>query len=142
MFNIDEMAEEVKDFYRWMDTPYPVSNADFVKFVVHAIKRLFVDRNCPNEFDRTAYTTDEDDVLYYNYDFNIIQEEYIFILSKLELMRMIMSDMSGDKAMSYTTNALSVTGAKEGYKSIQQEIEDLERDRLIVFHKMMVNESD
>jgi len=142
MFSIDEMAEEVKDFFRWMDTPYPVSNADYVKFVVHAIKRLFVDRNRPNEFDRTAYTTDEDDVLYYNYNFNIIQEEYIFILSKLEFLRMIMSDMSGDKAMNYETDALSVTGAKEGYKSIQQQIDELEHDRLVVFHKMMVNESD
>jgi hypothetical protein len=142
MFNIDEMADEVKDFYRWQDTPYPVSKSDYIKFVVNAIKKLFVDRNRPNEYNRSAYTTDEDDVVYYDGDFDIIQEEYIFILCKLQLMRMIMSDLSGDKAMSYTTNALSVTGAKEGYKSVQQEIDDLERERLIVFHKMMVNESD
>lgn len=142
MFNIDEMADEVRDFYRWQDTPYPISKADYVKFVVQAIKKMFVDRNRPGEYDRTAYITDEDDNVYYNADFDIIQENYILILSKLHLMRMIMSDMAGDKAMSYTTDALSVTGAKEGYKSVQQEIEDLERERLIVFHKMMVNESD
>ena len=109
---------------------------------MNAIKKLFVDRNRPGEYDRTAYITDEDNNVYYDADFDIIQEEYILILSKLRLMRMIMTDMSGDKAMSYTTDAISVTGAKEGYKSVQQEIDDLERERLIVFHKMMVNESD
>ena len=142
MLNIDEMADELKDYYKWQETPYPISKADYIRFVVNAIKKLFVDRNRPGEYDRTAYITDEDNNVYYDADFDIIQEEYILILSKLRLMRMIMTDMSGDKAMSYTTDAISVTGAKEGYKSVQQEIDDLERERLIVFHKMMVNESD
>jgi lipopolysaccharide export system permease protein len=51
-----------------------------------------------------------------------------------------MADVSGDGAVSYTTNALSVTGAKEAYKSVQQEIDDLEHERRIVFHKIMANE--
>ena len=142
MLNIDEMADELKDYYKWQETPYPISKADYIRFVVNAIKKLFVDRNRPGEYDRTAYITDVDNNVYYDADFDIVQEEYILILSKLRLMRMIMTDMSGDKAMSYTTDAISVTGAKEGYKSVQQEIDDLERERLIVFHKMMVNESD
>ena len=140
MFAIDEMADELKSFYK-SHTAMPLCKKDYIKFVVNAIKKMFVDRNRPNEYDRSLYTTDEDGNVFYDADFDIVQENYIFIISKLSFLRMVMTDVSGDSAVSYTTDAMSVTGAKEAYKSVQQEIDDLERERLIVFHKMMANES-
>ena len=140
MFNITEMADELEDFYRGQSTPMPVRKEDYIKFVVRSIVRLYVDRNEPGEYDRTAYTTDEDGTLYYDVDLDIVKQEYIFILSKIRFMQMIQNDVSGDGAVSYTTNALSVTGAKEGYKSVKQILDDLELDRVRVFHKMMANE--
>ena len=140
MFNIDEMAEAVKDENAWRSTPYPVTTKDYIKIVVWAIRKFFVDINHPDEYDRTLYITSEDNVLYYDQAFNVIQEEYIFILCKMKFLNFILSDLSGDGAVSYTTDALSVTGAKEGYKSIQQELETLEQERIRVFHKMMAHE--
>ena len=140
MFNIEEMAEAVQKENAWRSTPYPVSKEDYIKTIVQAIKKFFVDVNHPEGFDRTLYTTDEDNVLYYDYDFDIVQEEYIYILCKMKFLNLVLSDLSGDGAISYTTNALSVTGAKEGYKSIQQELDTLEKERIRVFHKIMARD--
>ena len=122
------------------DTPYPMYDKDYIKIVVKAIKRLYVDINHPEQYDRTLFITDEDDILYYDHDFDIVQEEYIFILSRKSFIEVILGEFSGSGAVSYTTDALSVTGAKEGYKSLQQELDDLERDRIRVFHKMMARD--
>lgn len=140
MYNITEAAEELASYYASQDTPLPMYKEDYVKFIVHSIKKLYVDRNHPEEYNRSLFTTDEDENVCYDYDFDLVQEDYIFILAKLEYKRKIFADVSGDSAVSYTTDALSVTGAKEAYKSVQQEIDALERERLIVFHKMMVRE--
>ena len=121
MYNIDESAEELKLINAWRSIPYPMHEKDYVKIIVQSIKKLFVDVNHPDEYDRTLFITDDNDVLYYEYDFDILQE---------------------DGAISYTTDALSVTGAKEGYKSIQQELDTLERERIRVFHKMMARDTN
>lgn len=140
MFDIEEMATELQEETAWQSTPYPVLESDYIKYVVQAIKKFYVDVNHPDEYDRTLYITDEHDHIFYNHDFNIVEEEYIFILCKLNFFRKVYSDFSGDGAISYTTDALSVTGAKEGYKSIQQTINDLEMERIRVFHKIMAHE--
>lgn len=142
MYNIVETAQEVQQYYASQEPPLPVFKEDYVKFVIRAIKKYYVDRNHPEEYDASLFIYNENDEICYDYNFNILQEEYIFILAKLFFKRYEMADVTGDGAVSYTTNALSVTGAKEAYKSIQQEIDDLERERIRVFHKLMAHESD
>ena len=136
------MAEELQKSLDWQSTPTPFYPEDFVKLVVQAIRKFYVDVNHPGEYDRTLFTTDESEQVLYEHDFDIVQEDYIFILAKLAFKRMIFTDVAGDGAVSYTTDALSVTGAKEAYKSIQQEIEDLELERIRVFHKMMARDTN
>lgn len=140
MYDITDVAAELQEETAWQSTPLPVYKEDYIKIVVQAIKKFYVDVNHPGEYDRTLFITNEYDHVCYDYDFNILQEEYIFILCKLIFKRKIYTDLAGDGAVSYTTDALSVTGAKEGYKSIQQEIDDLELERIRVFHKMMAHE--
>ena len=140
MYDITDVAAELQEETAWQSTPLPVYKEDYIKIVVQAIKKFYVDVNHPGEYDRTLFIINEYDHVCYDYDFNILQEEYIFILCKLIFKRKIYTDLAGDGAVSYTTDALSVTGAKEGYKSIQQEIDDLELERIRVFHKMMAHE--
>lgn len=142
MFDIEQMAEDLQQETSWQSTPLPVYKEDYIKIVVQAIKKFYVDVNHPNEYDRTLYITDEDNRIVYDHDFDVVQEEYIYILCKLAFKRKIYTDVAGDGAVSYTTDALSVTGAKEGYKSIQQEISDLEYERIRVFHKMMARDTN
>lgn len=140
MFDIEEMAADLEDRTAWANKPYPVTMQDYIKIIVQAIKKFFVDVNHPEGYDRTLYTTNEQNVLVYEYNFNILEEEYIFILAQMNFLGKILSEVSGDGAISYTTNALSVTGAKEGYKSIQQQLDTLEQERIRVFHKIMAHE--
>lgn len=140
MYNITEAAEELAAFYPPLSAPVYFEGNIYVKSIVQAIKKFYVDINHPDEFDRTLFTTDTNEILYYDHDFSIVEEEYIFILAKIRYKRISLSEVTGDKAISYTTDALSVTGAKEAYKSIQQEIDDLEQERRIVFHKLMAHE--
>ena len=140
MFDVGAMAADLQAEVAWQSTPTPVYKEDYILMVMQAIKKFYVDVNHPDAYNRTLFITDENDRVYYDYDFDIVQEEYIFILCKLLFKRRIYTDLAGDSAISYTTDALSVTGAKEGYKSVQQEIEDLEHERIRVFHKMMANE--
>ena len=141
MYNIEETAEDLRSVNAWRSIPYPVYDKDYIKIVVHSIKKLFVDINHPDEYDRTLFITDEENVLCYDYNFNILQEEYIFIISKMSFINLLLGEQSGDGAVSYTTDALSVTGAKEGYKSLQQELDTLEIERIRVFHKMMARDT-
>lgn len=142
MLNISELAEDLKRDVAMQNVPYPINDTDYIRLVVQAIKKFFVDVNHPDSYDRTLYITDENESLFYDYNFDIVQEEYVFILSKMGFKKMVIADLTGDGAISYTTNALSVTGAKEGYKSMQQEIDDLERERIRVFHKMMARDNE
>ena len=138
MFDITEMATELQEETSWQSKPMPVYDEDYIKLIAQAIKKFYVDVNHPDQYDRTLFIMGEDGRFYYDFDFNVVEQEYIYILGKIRFKRMIYTDLAGDGAISYTTNALSVTGAKEGYKSIQQEIEDLEKERIRVFHKLMV----
>ena len=142
MYNIEETALELQSETAWQSTPLPMYKEDYEKFVVRAIKKFFVDVNHPDEYDRTLFTTDEHNHLCYDYDFDIVQEEYMFIICQMYFFKKVYSDLSGDGAISYTTDALSVTGAKEGYKSVQQTLADLEIERIRVFHKMMAREGE
>lgn len=140
MFNITKMAILLADELNWQSTPLPIYKEDFVRIVILALKKYYVDCNHPESYNRELYTTDADGSECYDYDFNVLEEEYIYILCKLKFYQKVYSSASGDKAISYTTDALSVTGAKEGYKSIQAILDDLERERLRVFHKLMARE--
>ena len=140
MFDIEEMAAELQQETAWQSTPLPVYKEDYIKIVVQAIKKFFVDVNHPDEYDRTLFITDEYDHIFYDFEFNVLEEEYIYILAKMKFFGKVYTDLSGDSAMSYTTDALSVTGAKEGYKSVQQTLEELEKERIRVFHKIMAHE--
>lgn len=140
MFDIEEMAAELQEETAWQSTPLPVYKEDYIKIVVQAIKKFFVDVNHPDEYDRTLFITDEYNHISYDHEFTILEEEYIYILCKLKFFGKVYTDLSGDGALSYTTDALSVTGAKEGYKSVQQTLDDLEMERIRVFHKIMAHE--
>ena len=139
MLSITDMANDLSQYTAMQITPMPIYREDYIKIVSQAVKKYFVDVNHPDEYSITSYINEGNNI-FYDYDFNVLQEEYIFILSKIRFKRMIMADQTGDGAISYTTDALSVTGAKEGYKSVQAEIDDLERERIRVFHKIMAHE--
>ena len=84
MFIIDEMSEELMSELNWQSTPLPMYKEDFNKIVVQAIKKLYVDCNHPENYHFDLYIIDAEERLCYDYDFNLLEEEYIYILSKIK----------------------------------------------------------
>ena len=76
MYCITEMANELRSFYSAETAPLPVYNDDYVKFIIRAIKKFYVDINHPEEYDQNLIITDEQDNKFYDHDFMLDEEEY------------------------------------------------------------------
>ena len=135
MLNISEMAQELNELTAWQETPEALVNEDYVKMVVRALKRFFVDINHPSEYNRSLYTTNEDEDTCYDREFIADEEEYILCLCKIEFFKRVQTDVNN--TFGYSTNALTVTNADKPYVNLQTTLNDLEHDRRILFNKMI-----
>jgi len=135
VLNATETAKELQEIVAWQQTPLPLTDDDYMKVVIRAVRRFFVDINHPEEYDIVNWTTNDTDEVCYNRLFNVTEETYIFLLCQLEFFKRVQMDVND--RFSYTTNALSVTNADKPYANLQQTINDLEHERRIVFNKMV-----
>ena len=135
MFNITEMAERLQEETAWQETPVIVSSEDYIKIVLRCLRRFFVDINRTSEFDMTLYTTDDNDNVCYDREFEIDEEEYIYILCQIMFFKKVQTDVNN--TFGYTTDALSVTNADKPYANLKSTLDDLEHERRIVFNKMV-----
>lgn len=135
MLNITELAEELKDDTAWQETPVALTSSDWMKIIVWAVKRFFVDINRVGEYDLGLWTTNEDGESGYNRDFLLDEEEYIRILCKIRFFKRVQSDVNN--AFGYSTDALTVTNADKPYANLKDTLDDLEHERRIVFNKMV-----
>lgn len=135
MLNIAELAEELHELTRWQSTPEVLKNSDYIRIVMRAVKKFFVDINHPGEYSKDLWTEDEEGHLFYDRDFMLDEEEYIKILCRIEFFQRVATDVNN--AFGYTTNALTVTMADKPYKNLKDTIGDLEHERRICFNKMV-----
>lgn len=135
MLNVTELAAEVEELTAWQETPLPLSENDYVKTVLRAVRRFFVDINSPTEYDMTLYITDDDGNMLYDRDFLIDEIEYIICLCKIEFFKRVQTDVNN--SFGYTTDALSVTNADKPYANLKNTLDDLEHERRILFNKMV-----
>lgn len=135
MLNIIELAEELHELTKWQDTPEVLKENDYVRMVVRAVKKFFVDINHPDEYSQSLWTVNDSNETCYDRDFLIDEEEYIKILCKLEFFQRVQTD--SNNIVGYTTNALSVTNADKPYANLKDTIGDLQHERRIAFNKMV-----
>lgn len=135
MLNITEIAEELQEITAWQETPEVLGPNDYVRMVVRAVKKFFVDINRPEEYDITLWTTDENENTCYNRTFLLDEEEYIKLLCKIEFFKRVQQDVNN--SVSYATDALTVANADKPYANLKDTIDDLQHERRIVFNKMV-----
>ncbi len=135
MLNITEIAEELQEITAWQETPEILSVSDYVKIVVRAVKKFFVDINRPEEYDMTLWTTDDDENTCYNRDFLLDEEEYIKLLCQIEFFKKVQTDVNN--SFGYSTDALTVTNADKPYANLKNTLDELQHERRIVFNKMI-----
>ena len=135
MLNITEIAEELQEITAWQETPEVLGPNDYVRMVVRAVKKFFVDINRPEEYDITLWTTDENENTCYNRTFLLDEEEYIKLLCKIEFFKRVQQDVNNN--VGYSTDALTVTNVDKPYANLKDTIDDLQHERRIVFNKMV-----
>ena len=135
MLNITEMAAEIQELTAWQETPAALRDSDYVKMVLRALKKFFVDINHPEEFNMNLYTVDNDDNTCYDREFMIDEEEYIKTLCKIEFFQRVQTDVNN--TVGYSTDALTVTNADKPYANLKNTLDDLQHERRINFNKMV-----
>lgn len=135
MLNVTEVAEELKELTAWQETPEKLDTSDYVKMVVRAIKKFFVDINHPTDYDPYLWTTNDKNETCYDRDFPLDEEEYIKILCRMEFFQRVQMDVNN--SFGYSTNALTVTNADKPYANLKDTLEDIQHERRIAFNKMI-----
>lgn len=135
MLNVTEVAEELKELTAWQETPEKLDTSDYVKMVVRAIKKFFVDINHPTDYNPSLWTTNDKNETCYDRDFLLDEEEYIKILCRMEFFQRVQMDVNN--SFGYSTNALTVTNADKPYANLKDTLEDIQHERRIAFNKMI-----
>lgn len=122
MLSLADIQTILKDNIKFQETPIPLNDSDYQSYVIEGAKRLYVDSGLDTwdlDFDETGYLL--------NREFGLVEKEYILVASEIEFYNQIKNYWA--TLCSYTTNAISITGAGNIFKVINGNVIDLE-DRL------------
>lgn len=138
MLDLVELALELKEQTEWQETPMPLTNSAYVRMVIRALQRLFVDTGRAKEYDSTKlqYSVSEyETTCTYDAVFPLDEIMYIKYCAQIEFFRKVQSDVNN--TFGYTTNALSVTNADKPYANLKDTLFNLDNERRIIYYKMV-----
>lgn len=170
-YSITDAALQLKQIMAGQRTIIEYTDKDYVKFIIDAIKKLFIDtgraslysdsmvkpegeqndegtestqEDTENEQPQSGAEdepiedetpdTDEVERLIFDYDFLIDEEYYIMLCARLGFLQRCQLEVN--EMVSYTTNALSVTQGDKPYANLQKTIDQINKQRRIVYYKM------
>lgn len=135
MTELTDIIEEVTQELRLQPmAASEYSDDDFEFFVKSAIRDLYVTTGRALQFSTDGYTLSRGR-LYWRDTLNADEIEYIVLVAKRKILDAIRKSVS--EQVSYTTDALSVTGGDKPYKNLTGEIAALDQQIRIVYHKMV-----
>ena len=102
--------------------------------IIHGIRRLYIDTNRPELFDRDLISVEDGETIY-NADIPQNEQYYALLCAQIEFFKKVQSDVNN--IVGYTTNALTVTNADKPYANLKDSIAGLENERRIVYYKMV-----
>lgn len=132
--SISELVEELKFNTRMQQTDVPYTDEDYLKNVKHGLKQLFIDTQRTSFYNKNAYY-DNDGEVFYPYELNATEEEYVLLVSMQAFYKQVASSYMG--LMNYSTDALSVQHADKPYENAKHCLEDLESKIRKVYYKMV-----
>lgn len=134
MTSITELVERLKSKTRYQQLPEPINDEEYEWMITDAIKSLYIDTGRTMAFSKDAIRYEHAELIFDN-DLAIDEEKYVLLLAQIEFFKRVQVDVNN--ITSYTTNALSVTGADKPYAHLQDTIDKLESERRIVYYKMV-----
>lgn len=141
--SIAALAELLKEDTAWQRTPEIITQEQYESMVAQAIKRMYIDTGRASEYNpewmKVAEIENEDGEMeeqkIFDVDLKIDEEAYILLLAKISFFKKVQSDVNN--IVGYTTDALTVTNADKPYAHLQDTIADLDKERRIVYYKMV-----
>ena len=158
MTSVTALTDEIKRRVWLQRTTGEFTDEEYLALIVYGIKRLFIDtgRALLYKNYRFVSTTDADDTadpgepddgeaveppvdadddgtpaktdeIFFTYDLDLDEEEYVLLIAEMQFLQIIQKDVN--TITSYTTNALSVTGADKPYAHLADSLEKLEAYR-------------
>lgn len=133
-FSIRRAIESLQEDTAYQRLPEPISVGQYENMILRAIKRLYVDTGRALVYDMNNYSFDEREGFVYNEDLPADEEEYVMICALINFYKRVQTD--ANNVVSYSTNAIKVTGADKPYANLQRTIDDLEARRRELFYRM------
>lgn len=139
MLNITKLANWLKEETEWQETPYPLTDSNYINMVIGGIERLFVDTGRSEQYDENKYVLvgDDPEEQYFGYDaiFPLDERKYIELCSKINFFSKVQSDVNN--RFGYATDAITVTNADKPYVNLKDTIDKIDNDRRIIYYKMV-----
>lgn len=133
-FSITNAAAELQEETKWQRTPNQLPFSQYENMIVKGIRRLLIDTGRALEYDNSLFFDNVNERMF-DIDFKIDEVAYISICAKMEFFKGVQTD--SNNMVSYTTDAISVTGANKPYEHLQDTLDKLENERRILFYKMV-----
>ena len=134
MTSITDMANELKEIVAWQRTPDVVFDSEYQRMIINGIKTLYIDTGRALQYSKDMIV-EEEGAVYFAQDLPIDEEKYVMLTAQILFFKKVQSDVNN--IVGYTTDALSITNADNPYARLQDNIDNLERERRIVFFKMV-----
>lgn len=132
--DVTHLAEEQREKTAWQRTPEELEAQDYIKMIVRGIRKLYVDTGRALEYSTELLNENEGVVTFAN-DLALDEEEYVLLYAQIEFYKRVQTDVNN--IVGYTTDALTVTNADKPYAHLQDTIDNLEKERRIVYYKMI-----
>jgi len=119
MLLLSEIKTQLIAKIKFQETPIVLNDTDYATFTLEGAQRLYVDEGLDTwdiDYNKTLSQL--------NKTFSLTEREYILVASQIAFFNQIKNYW--DTIASYTTNAISVTGTGNIFKSINGNVVDLE----------------
>lgn len=107
--------------------------------IIQGLVRLYIDTGRASAFNISmihngAELEEPVDGLVFDVDLPIDEAEYVKLVAQIGFFRRVQTDVNN--IVGYTTDAMTITNADKPYANLQTTINDLERERRIIYYKM------
>lgn len=133
--SINDMVATLRRQVGWQKTPVPVSDAEYIEMVRYGIKKLYIDTGRASVFHNSMIHRDEWGDVVFTQDLQADEEEYAMICAQISFFQRVATDVNN--IVGYTTDALTVTHADKPYENLKDTMDRLERERRILYYKMV-----
>lgn len=132
--SLTKMAQDLNRMTEWQKTPYPLNEIEYLDMVIDGVKELYIITNRPSLFDgRKIY--EQDGELFYEDDLPINERYFALLCAQIGFFKKVQADVNN--IVGYSTDALTVTNADKPYANLKNSIDDLEKEKRIVYYKMV-----